>query len=165
MRSPKITSGQTADSEMLLQFSKSQNKSLKPRPTFFSAGVGWTGGRRNSSESGPGSSGSPQSKRVCPGISWRVTNDPEDSEDQGSEAEDAISWVIITDPRSFVINTIIRNQTYKHQCCEGRPPLLGQPILSSLKERHHCSLRTLQGHMCKKQTHLLFLQSSRICVL
>lgn len=56
------------------------------KPTFFSVGVGWTGGRRNSLESGPASAGSPQSKELCPGISWRVTNDPEDSGDQGSVA-------------------------------------------------------------------------------
>ena len=72
-------------------------ESLTPRPTFFSAAVGWTGGLRNSSESGPCSSGSPQSKRVCPGMIWRVTNDFEDSEDQGSEAEDTIRWIVITD--------------------------------------------------------------------
>lgn len=82
---------------------------LNPRPTFFSAGVGLTSGRRNSSESGPGSSGSPQSKELCPGVSWRATYEPEDSEDQGSEAEDAISWLILTDPHSFV------NNTYTHQ--------------------------------------------------
>lgn len=74
-------------------------------PTFLSAGVASTGGRRNSSESGPGSNGSPQSKRVCPGISWRVTNDPEDSEDQGSEAEDTMHWIMRTNHKSWSIHT------------------------------------------------------------
>lgn len=37
-------------------------------------------------------------------MTWRVTNDFEDSEDQGSEAEDTIRWVVITDLHSIVVN-------------------------------------------------------------
>lgn len=58
---------------------------------FFSAGVGWTGGRRNSSESGPGSNGSPQSNELCPGISWRVTYEFEASEDPKDQRSDEAS--------------------------------------------------------------------------
>lgn len=69
---------------------------LNLRPTFFSAGVGLISGWRNSSESRPGSKGSPQLNMFWPGIRWRVTNDHEDSDDQGSAAGVTTNWVILT---------------------------------------------------------------------
>lgn len=134
----------------LFQCLKCPNRLLKP--TFFSGGVGWTGGRRNSSESGPGSSDAPQSKEFCPGINWRVTYVVEDSEDQGSEAWDNdvnvhLCCLCPSNPVFFLMGVNISICTYRHQHCERSPPLLGQPIPSSWKVKARCHLVTL----CKEK--------------
>lgn len=104
--------------------------------------MGSTGGLRNSSESGPASSSSPQSNKLCPGTSCRVKNDPEGSEDQGSEAENTKSEIMSTDPNLYTLKNT-DHKPYKHLRCEGSRLHRGPLIQSSLRVKR--CWRALQG--------------------
>lgn len=104
LRSPKITSGWTADSVMLLQLFKSQNKSLNPnkpssQPEWVGLAVGETPLSRDQAPVAL-----PSLRGSVLGLAGGSQMTLKTLRTRGLRLR-IINWIIITDPYSFVINT------------------------------------------------------------